>query len=139
MEVNFDKTSFLFQGEIYPDDGRYNLWYGDLQFSDFLLEKLQKKVFYPGSGFTLCVSPVPEFYLDYDPSGKIVSLFARFTAEHKKLLFPQFTKISLTSEEVSFLTFLFEESCRQQHNGLDCLTVLNNERKKRNMPCLKQL
>lgn len=129
---------FSFDSEVYFDDDHFNRWYGQLHASDFLLDKLQKKVQAKASTAILCMDPKPEFYANYDIIQGTVSVYSSFTVSLRSKK-PQYSEtLPLTSAEADLLIACMENACRKFYDGKDCLSVLNEMRVREGRSPIKQ-
>lgn len=133
------EKSFVFEDDIFFEaDLTTGYWYGDLRSSDFLMNKLQKEALTPIAAEMLRTDPLPFFSASFDVSKQAVAISAAFVLGTDPKSLPDSVQILLTREESNLLISEFENRCKHQYNGRDCLTALNDARKAENLPPLKR-
>lgn len=129
---------FSFTSPIYYEGNHYNHWYGELYASDFLIEKLRKKLSAESPKAELRQDPRPEFFVSYDLIHCTVIVHARFSFTENSKKLPSTTPVPLSSSESDLLISCIENACRKRHSGKDCLSVLNEQRAMEGRSPLKQ-
>lgn len=129
---------FTFQSDLCIDDDHYNQWYAELFPSDFLMEKLEKKLLAKKPNTQVCKDPSPEFYAIYDLIKGTVSILSRCIVDQPPNRRSETVSVPLASREADLLISCIENACRQHNSGKDCLSVINEERNRVGIAPLKQ-
>lgn len=133
------RNVFSFRNDIYWDDDHFHQWYGELHPSDFLIDKLKTRAHAVYPNGSVCIDPKPEFYASFDVSRQMVVICSRFKAGRFPPRYSHSLHLNLSSLESDLLIESFESACRAQHNGMDCISVLNEMRKKKGISSIHRI
>lgn len=121
---------FVVEGSILVNDDTFDGWCADLLSSDYLINKLENEALSPGFAELLDSIQKPEFFAEYNPASNQVSVYGAFHYGPSSFDGMQdAVSIPLSAEDTKAVAAAFEDACKKQEVGFDCLTALNDVRR----------